>query len=117
MTKPDLKIVTDDWASTVPTLKGGDGGGTSDGMEARVKRLEDDMSEVSKDLKAIRVDLAYIKGKLEGMPSATAFGELKGRVDSLPTMAKAATMLGIAVAAITILNNWEAVRTVFSVTP
>lgn len=52
-----------------PPLHSGDGGGTSDGMEARVKRLEDDVKEVRSDTKAIRIDLAEIRGKLSNMPS------------------------------------------------
>lgn len=50
-------------------LKGGGGGGKSDDMEARVKRLEEDSKDMRADLKAIRIDLAEIKGKLSAMPS------------------------------------------------
>lgn len=82
------------------TLKSGGGGGTFDDMEARVKSLEDDM-------KKILQHTAEIKGMLRSAPSAIEFGELKGRVNSLPTTAKAATLLSIAVAAITIINNWD----------
>jgi hypothetical protein len=52
-----------------PSLKSGDGNGTSDDMEARVKRLEDDSKEMRADLKAIRVDLAEIKGRMSAMPT------------------------------------------------
>lgn len=45
------------------------GGGTFDGMEARVKRLEEDSKEMRGDLKVIRNDLSEIKGKLSAMPS------------------------------------------------
>lgn len=38
-------------------------------MEARVKRLEDDSKEMRADLKAIRVDLAEIKGRMSAMPT------------------------------------------------
>lgn len=93
-------IVSGPWPEA---LKGGDGGGTFDGMEARVKSLEDDM-------KKILQDTAEIKGMLRAAPSAVEFGELKGRVNSLPTMAKAGTMLSIATAIIVILNNWTAVK-------
>lgn len=41
--------------SLTPNLKSGGGGGTFDGMETRVTKLETDM--------------AYIKGKLEDMPT------------------------------------------------
>ena len=50
-------------------LKGGDGGGTSDGMEARVKRLEDDGKELRQDLKTIMRDLSEIKGRVNAMPT------------------------------------------------
>lgn len=80
-------------------LKGGGGSGTFDGMEARVKALEDDM-------KKILQDTAEIKGMLRAAPSAVDFGELKGRVNSLPTTAKVGTLLAIAVAVITIATRW-----------
>jgi hypothetical protein len=73
-------------------LKEGDGGGTFDAMEQRVKVLDE------------------IKGMLRAAPSAIEFGELKGRVNSLPTTGKAAAMLSIATAVIVILNNWTAIR-------
>ncbi|MEF0939646.1 hypothetical protein [Rhizobium sp. BR 362] len=85
------------------TLQSGGGGGTFDGMEARVKALED-------DTKKILQDTAEIKGMLRSAPSAVDFGELKGRVNSLPTTAKAATLLSIAVAAVAIINNWSAIK-------
>lgn len=50
-------------------LKNGGGGGTFDGMNARVAALEADMKEVRSDLKAIRIDTAEIKGKLSNIPS------------------------------------------------
>lgn len=78
--------------------------GTIDAMEQRVKALEDDMKRVLQDT-------AEIKGMLRAAPSAIEFGELKGRVNSLPTMGKAAAMLSIATAVIVILNNWTVVRT------
>ncbi|MCR6725997.1 hypothetical protein [Agrobacterium fabrum] len=48
--------------------KGG-GGGSIDPMEARVKRLEDDMKEIKGDLKSLLKDSAEIKGKISNMPS------------------------------------------------
>jgi hypothetical protein len=48
--------------------KGGDGGNNGD-MEARVKRLEDDMKEIKGDLKSLLKDSAEIKGKISNMPS------------------------------------------------
>ncbi len=44
---------------------------------------------------------------------AKDFGELKGRVDSLPTTAKVATLLGIAVAIITIVSKWAEIKAIF----
>jgi hypothetical protein len=38
-------------------------------MEARVQRFEDDMRELKTDVKAIRIDLAYVKGRLDSMPT------------------------------------------------
>ncbi|MGX5719884.1 hypothetical protein [Shinella zoogloeoides] len=81
------------------SLSSGGGGGTFNGMEARVKALEDDM-------KKILQDTAEIKGMLRAAPSAVDFGELKGRVNSLPTTAKVGTLLAIAVAVITIATRW-----------
>lgn len=84
-------------------LKGGGGGGTFDAMEARVKALEDDM-------KKILQDTAEIKGMLRAAPSAVDFGELKGRVSSLPTLPKIATLISLATGVIVILNNWSAIK-------
>jgi len=50
-------------------LKSGDGGGTFDGMEARIKRLEEDGKELRQDLKTILRDLAEIKGRVNAMPT------------------------------------------------
>lgn len=50
-------------------LRSGGGGGTSDGMEQRVGRLEEDVKELKADMKAIRIDLAEIKGRLFSMPT------------------------------------------------
>lgn len=51
------------------TLNSGGGGGTFDGMEERVERLEDDLKDARGDLKAIRLDLAEIKGRIVSMPT------------------------------------------------
>lgn len=91
-------------------LKSGGGDGTSGGMEARVKALEDKFEKIDAKLDGLVKDVSYMKGKFESAPTASAFGELKGRVDSLPTTAKLGTMLGLAVAAIAILNNWSAIK-------
>lgn len=55
--------------SRVASLKTGGGGGTFDDMEVRVQRLEDDMKEVKSDLKALRVDVAEMKGMMKAMPT------------------------------------------------
>ncbi len=72
-------------------------------MEWKLGALEDDMKRVLQNT-------AEIKGMLRAAPSAIEFSELKGRVNSLPTMGKAAAMLSIATAVIVILNNWTAMR-------
>jgi hypothetical protein len=62
--------------SVPPGLSGGDGGSTSDGMEARVKVLEDKFDRIeskldgiSKDIGELKVGLAHVRGKLDSMPS------------------------------------------------
>lgn len=52
-----------------PILPSGGGGGTYEDMEARVKRLEEDGKDIRSDLKAIRLDLAEMKGRLNSMPT------------------------------------------------
>lgn len=89
-----------------PPLKSGGGGGTVDLMETRVKVLED-------DVKKILQDTAEIKGMLRSAPSAVDFGELKGRVSSLPTFSKMAVLGGFITAAIAIINNWSAIKSAF----
>jgi hypothetical protein len=94
---------------TEPTLKSSGGGGTFDGMEPRVAALEKGFERIEKKLDTLLTDVAEMKGQLKGMPSAIAFGELKGRVDSLPTTAKVASLLGIAVAIVTLITKWDSV--------
>ena len=96
------------------TLHRGGGGGTFGGMEQRVKTLEDKFDRMEVKIDAILTDLSFIKGQLSGMPSATTFGDisgrlgkLEGRVDSLPTTAKAAALLGIAIAAMTFILKFH----------
>ena len=102
-------------------LYSGGGGGTFDQMEARVKALEDKFEKVDSkldtiigELSSVRTDIAYLKGKIEGMPSAQAFGELKGRVESLPTTAKVAAIIGIAVGILTLLTRWTEISAWFA---
>ncbi|MFP3542395.1 hypothetical protein SB748_02830 [Rhizobium sp. SIMBA_035] len=93
-------------------LKSGGGDGTFDGMEARVTRLEGDMTEMKGDLKSLLKSSAEIKGKIDSLPSAYEFGQLRGRVDSLPTTAKLASLLAVFVAAIALVNNWAAIKAI-----
>ena len=80
-------------------LKSGDGSGTFNGMEARVKSLEDDM-------KKLLQDTAEIKGMLRAAPSAIEFGELKGRVNALPTTAKVAGIVSMVGVLVTLALRW-----------
>lgn len=95
----------------LPGTERRDGGEPPEGdqLEARVRALEDKFDKIDGRLASIGNDMSYLRGKFESAPDAKDFGELKGRVDSLPTTGKLATLLGIAVAAITILNNWDKV--------
>ena len=53
-----------------PHYDGGDDGPPGGPeLEARVKRLEDDMKEIKGDLKSLLKDSAEIKGKISNMPS------------------------------------------------
>ncbi|ATU92315.1 DUF1640 domain-containing protein [Phyllobacterium zundukense] len=64
---------------------------------------------VSEDITKLRDDVSYLKGKIETLPSGESFGELRGRVQSLPTTAKLASLLAIAVGVIAIINKWPGV--------
>ncbi len=50
-------------------LKGGSGGGTSDGMQERVTRLEKNVDQLSKDVSDLRVDVSAIKENLRHLPT------------------------------------------------
>lgn len=54
---------------SLPPLPPSDGGGTSGGMEARIKRLEDDYKEVRGDLKTLLVDVAVLKERVTHLPT------------------------------------------------
>jgi hypothetical protein len=102
---------------TSESLKSGGPGGTSGGMEARVKSLEDGQKRVEEKLDKLVTQSSEIKGQLSAMPSAATFGDIKGslgklegRVDALPTTAKAATFFAIAVAIITIVTKWSELK-------
>jgi hypothetical protein len=94
-------------------LKSGGGDGTFEGMETRVKALEDGMMEIKSDLKALLQSTAKIEGKIDGLPSAFEFGQLKGRVDSLPTFAKLSAIIGTFTAVIVFINSWSVIRAIF----
>ena len=47
----------------------GSGGGDGSGLFTRLDRLERSVASLDQDNKGIRSDLAYIKGKLDGMPT------------------------------------------------
>ena len=98
----------------VGALSGGGGGDRFDPMlEPRVAALEKGFERVEKKLDMLLTDVAEMKGRLSAMPTAATFGdlkgtvgELKGRVDSLPTTARIASLLGIAVAFLTLVAKW-----------
>lgn len=99
-------------------LKGGDGGGTFDPMEARVialeattKRIEDKLDKVLDKTGKIEIDIARLDGKVSALPNAESFGHLRGRVDSLPTIPKIAGLFAIIGVLISIASNWEKVST------
>ncbi|MEP7456842.1 hypothetical protein [Phyllobacterium sp. SB3] len=119
-------------AARLGRLKSDDGSGTFNGMETRVALLEKSFEKmdvkldtVVQDIAGLRGDIAYLKGKVDTLPSAMAFGELSakvdslpsaqawgqlvGRVESLPTTGKLASMLAIAVGSIAVINNWPAI--------
>jgi uncharacterized protein YoxC len=102
------------------------------GLKEDVSILKGDVSSLKGDVSGLKEGVAYMKGKVETLPtvesfaalsqslgqltghvhtlpSAAAFGELKGRVDSLPTTAKLASLLAIAVGVIAIINKWPRV--------
>jgi hypothetical protein len=107
--KKQAEVLAQRRSHEAPSTSGG-GGPTFDPMEARVKALEDKFDKIDGKLTAIGNDLAFLKGKAEGLPTAIAFGELKGRVDSLPTTAKMAGLIGIAVGLATIVTKWVEIK-------
>ena len=42
-------------------------------MEPRIAALESDMKEIKSDLKTVLVDLSYLRGKVDAMPSTLQF--------------------------------------------
>lgn len=117
MARPALVVDNINIEQPEHTLKPGGGGGTFDGMEARVKALEDKFDRIDGKLNVIGSDLAFLKGKAEDAPTGRDFGELTGRVNSLPTTAKIAGLLAIAVAILTIVTKWSALMGAFPPSP
>lgn len=83
-------IVSGPWPDA---LKSGDGGGTFDGMEARVDRLEKDMAELKSDVKAVRLDVAEMKGRLNSMPTTW---QLTGLILGIMALSFAIIRFGLA---------------------
>jgi hypothetical protein len=52
-----------------PTVASGGGAPHDPDMEARLTRLESDFQAMRADLSATRADTAYIRGRLESLPS------------------------------------------------
>ncbi|MBA8900310.1 hypothetical protein [Phyllobacterium sp. P30BS-XVII] len=73
-------------------LKSGDGGGTFDGMETRISKLESNLID-------IKVFLARIEENLESVASSADVKELKGKVDGLPTTLQ---LLGFVIAVLAV---------------
>ena len=86
-------------------LHGGGGGGTSDGMDTRLKLLEYRADQTEKLL--IRMD-----GKLDGLAKDVA--EIKGKVANVPTVwtiwqtnaALLATVVAVALGTVALLKNF-----------
>ncbi|WP_420960934.1 hypothetical protein [Brucella sp. IR073] len=79
-------------------------------LDARASALDAKLDARSSALDA---RISAVDSKIGALPSAEAFGHLRGRVESLPTVSTFASMFVIAVAAGTILNNWQTVLAFF----
>lgn len=51
--------------AAVPPLTTGGGGGTSDGMEARIARLESDVGHISESIAEVKADVRELRGDLK----------------------------------------------------
>lgn len=82
-------------------------------LHTKIDRISTEISDMRNDLQKdtsnVRSDIAFLRGKVDDMPSAEAFGVLRGRVESLPTTSKLASLLAIAVAVATIINTWPSI--------
>ncbi|PYE89627.1 hypothetical protein [Phyllobacterium leguminum] len=106
------------------SLNFGGGGGTFDGMEARVTALEvlakqtnEKLDKIIDKMSKVEVDVARLDGKVTSLPSAEAFGHLRGRVDSLPTIPKIAAVFGIIGVLISIASNWDKLYSLIHTAP
>lgn len=118
---PNFRSYQGGLPQSAPRLKGSGGGDTLDPMDARVTALEEGFKEMRTDMKSVlqalsdmRVDMAKLTGavnamsaKVEAAPSGKEFGELKGKVDALPTMQKIGTWFTIIGVLIAALANWD----------
>lgn len=58
--------------SSAEGLKGGGGGGTFDGMEARVAKLESDMDYLKRDVSELRTDMRDVRDRTVRIESSMA---------------------------------------------
>lgn len=61
---------------------------------------KDDVASIRSDLSPMRADIAAVKTSLEGKATASSVAELKGRVDSLPGIAKISAVVALIGAAL-----------------
>lgn len=64
-----------------------------DQLEARVRRLEDDVKDIKADLKAVRLDVAEMKGRLNAMPTTW---QLTGLIIAIMALSFAIIRFGLA---------------------
>lgn len=84
-----------------------------DALDTKVDALDAKVGSLDVRVGVLSSEIAEVKGRVSALPNAEVFGHLRGRVDSLPTTATFAGMFGIAVAVITIANNWQTVLAFF----
>ena len=65
-------------------------------LEQRVERLEDESREFRDDLRQIRTDLAFIRGRLENLPSSWVMltGIIGGQIALAGVLIAASRLLG-----------------------
>jgi len=106
-----LKVDVSGLKGDVSILKG-DVSGLKEGVACMRGKVE--TLPTVESFAALSQSLGQLSGHVHTLPSAAAFGELKGRVDSLPTTAKLASLLAIAVGVIAIINTWpKVIDTIF----